>query len=293
MKLTAATRSSALALAQTGIACRFLQKHMPDAAFAYHTVTTGGDADRSTPLYRMSSAGVFVRGVEQALLRHEADFAVHSLKDMPSALPEELMLMPAGIHEDPRDCLLTRDHGTLMTLPQGAVVATGSIRRMACLHRIRPDLRFVNIRGNVETRIRIFREQGYDALILAAAGLKRLRMDGVIDEYLDPASVIPACGQGTIAIEIRRSDSALFAAPLSQPLADDDFRSSAARAFLRLCGAGCHSPAGFHCSGTDRLQIHAMYGNDAENCRFVHFETVRSTPEQAAREALARLGGNV
>lgn len=293
MKLTAATRGSALAVAQTEAACAFLKQCMPEASFTYQTVTTAGDSDRSTPLYRMPSSGIFAKDVERALLSGEADFAVHSMKDLPSDLPQGLMLLPCGIHEDRRDVLISKDHRKLKDLPEGAVIATGSLRRMACLHRLRSDLKFAGIRGNVETRLRIFREKGYDGMILAAAGLKRLGMENEIDEYLDAADVIPACGQGTIAIEIRCSDQKLFAPVIEKGRTDRDLEAAAAREFLRLSNAGCHSPAGFSCVlHEDTAVIDAMLGCDPYDCRFTHFEIGRAQLHQAAAEAAARLEEN-
>lgn len=139
---------------------------------------------------------------------------------------------------------------------------------MACIHHIRPDIQFVNIRGNIETRIQKFKEMDIDGIVLAAAGLKRLHLDSLIDEYLDPSMIIPACGQGTIALEIRKEDKDLFS-KLSQS-SNQTLETKIEREFLSLSKAGCHYPIGCYAKFVDdQLQVHACLGETIEDCKFV------------------------
>ena len=215
----------------------------------------------------MPSTGVFIKEIEKALLDKEIDIAVHSLKDVNSILDPRFVLLPI-LFEDKRDALITKNHKTLHTLQKNAIIATSSLRRMACIHHIRPDIQFVNIRGNIETRIQKFKEMDIDGIILAVAGLKRLNLDHQIDEYLDPSIIIPACGQGSIAIELRKEDQDL----LSNLSIDSKklFEVNIEREFLKLSQAGCHYPIGCYAKFVDdQLQVHACLGETIEDCKFV------------------------
>jgi hydroxymethylbilane synthase len=187
--------------------------------------------------------GFFVRGLETAILQHEIDLAVHSLKDMPSRMPPNLALGSIPERGDPRDTLISETGASLMDLPAGARVGTSSPRRKAQILARRPDLTIAGIRGNVDTRLRKLEGSGYDALVLAAAGLIRLGRERAIDQVLPPEVLLPAAGQGALAVEIRADDDRIR--PLVTPV--NHFPSWAAalaeRAFMARLGAGCHVPA--------------------------------------------------
>ena len=193
MKLKIGTRKSKLARIQTELAIHKIQECMPKIETEIIPISTQGDKDKTTPLYAIPQTGVFIKEIEKALINKDIDIAVHSLKDVTSTLDDRLMLIEPFLFEDKRDALITKDHSTLKDLRKNAVLATSSIRRIACIHHIRPDIQFVNIRGNIETRIQKFKEMDIDGIVLAAAGLKRLHLDSLIDEYLDPSMIIPAC----------------------------------------------------------------------------------------------------
>ena len=267
MKLKIGTRNSKLAMIQTELAIKIIKENIPNLEFEIIPISTRGDQDKTTPLYAMPSTGVFIKEIEKALLDKEIDIAVHSLKDVNSILDPRFVLLPI-LFEDKRDALITKNHKTLHTLQKNAIIATSSLRRMACIHHIRPDIQFVNIRGNIETRIKKFKEMDIDGIILAVAGLKRLNLDHQIDEYLDPSIIIPACGQGSIAIELRKEDQDL----LSNLSIDSKklFEVNIEREFLSLSKAGCHYPIGCYAKFVDdQLQVHACLGETIEDCKFV------------------------
>ena len=267
MKLKIGTRNSKLAMIQTELAIKIIKENIPNLEFEIIPISTRGDQDKTTPLYAMPSTGVFIKEIEKALLDKEIDIAVHSLKDVNSILDPRFVLLPI-LFEDKRDALITKNHKTLHTLQKNAIIATSSLRRMACIHHIRPDIQFVNIRGNIETRIKKFKEMDIDGIVLAAAGLKRLHLDSLIDEYLDPSMIIPACGQGTIALEIRKEDKDLFS-KLSQS-SNQTLETKIEREFLSLSKAGCHYPIGCYAKFVDdQLQVHACLGETIEDCKFV------------------------
>lgn len=267
MKLKIGTRNSKLAMIQTELAIKIIKENIPNLEFEIIPISTRGDQDKTTPLYAMPSTGVFIKEIEKALLDKEIDIAVHSLKDVNSILDPRFVLLPI-LFEDKRDALITKNHKTLHTLQKNAIIATSSLRRMACIHHIRPDIQFVNIRGNIETRIQKFKEMDIDGIVFAAAGLKRLHLDSLIDEYLDPSMIIPACGQGTIALEIRKEDKDLFS-KLSQS-SNQALETKIEREFLSLSKAGCHYPIGCYAKFVDnQLQVHACLGETIEDCKFV------------------------
>ena len=283
MKLKIGTRQSKLAKIQTELAIEKIKTKIPGIQIEIVEISTKGDQDKKTPLYNMPDTGVFVKDIEKALLDHSIDIAVHSLKDVSSTLDKNLMLLDPVVFEDKRDCLITKEHQTLDTLRPHAVLATSSLRRMACIHHIRPDIQFVNIRGNIETRIQRFKEMEIDGILLAAAGLKRLALEYLIDEYLDPSIVIPACGQGTIALEIRIEDKERFT--ILNGSSDACKEAMIEREFLALCKSGCHYPVGCYAKfNEDTLLIHACLGKTIEDCRFLSKVFPRLDYQKAAKE---------
>jgi hydroxymethylbilane synthase len=262
VKIIVGTRGSALATTQTESVAALLRARFPRIDFAVQIIRTAGDINAAQPLAEIGGKGVFVKELELALQREEIDLAVHSLKDVPAVLGEGLALGATLRRADPRDALITRDGSSLQRLQRGAVIATGSRRREVQLRAIRPDLRVSPIRGNIDTRLRKLDAGQYDALVLAAAGLGRLAKDACITEFLDPGVMLPAVGQGVLAIECRRDS---FLTPLVRQLDDPQTRLAvtAERAFLARLGAGCELPVAAYAriSGLT-IDVHGMIGRD-------------------------------
>jgi hydroxymethylbilane synthase len=242
-----ATRASLLARTQSGIVADALRERL-DREVVLVEVSTRGDVDQTTPLASFGGVGVFVSAVRDAVLRGDADVAVHSLKDLPTGEAEGLRLAAVPPREDARDVLVARDGGTVATLPAGATVGTGSPRRAAQLRALRSDLQVVPVRGNVDTRVRKVVDGELDAVVLAHAGLARLDRLDAVTEVLGTDQMLPAPGQGALAVECRavEDDAALLDALLH--LDDDATRAAvtAERSLLAALEAGCSAPVGAH-----------------------------------------------
>jgi hydroxymethylbilane synthase len=222
------------------------------------------------------------------MLAREVDLAVHSLKDVPTALPPGLSLCATLERADPRDALLSAGP-SLAELPRGAVVGTTSLRRQALLGALRPDLVIRQLRGNVDTRIRRLREGGFDAILLAMAGLTRLGRQGEVTEALDPRSFIPAPGQGAIALECREDDEAVRTAVAPLDHAETARAVAAERAFLGALGGGCNVPLGAHSSNHgDDCELVAFVAA-ADGSRILRGEARGSVPEALGRSLAAEL----
>ncbi len=257
------TRSSKLALYQTDHVVELLKKLHPQVECEVVIITTSGDAQRSVPIAEIGTRGVFVKELEDALLDQRVDFVVHSLKDMPVEIPEGLALVATLSREDSRDVLVSRHNISLEQLPQDAVVATSSRRRIAQFKKLHPSLKFIDIRGNITTRLRKMDDGECDAMILAAAGLHRLNLHARIVKYLSIEESTPAAGQGALAIECRSDDTSTF-----ELLAQlDHFKTrveiSAERAFLGALGGGCSVPIGVSASFDSALQMLQLTGSIA------------------------------
>ena len=254
-------------------------------------VSTQGDRDKTSPLHTLGGKGVFVREIERLLLAGEIDLAVHSMKDLPSRLPEGLVLDACPPRADVRDALVLREGlagevTTLAELPEGARVGTGSLRRAALLRRHAPQVRPEPIRGNVPTRLSRLEGDGLDAVLLAAAGLDRLGLGGRAQVRLDPDVFCPAACQGLLGLEIREDDAGLRAA--LAPLDDEAARlaARAERGFLARLGADCNVPLGCHArlDADGRLTLRAVVvGEDGEP----YFEARQAGPSDQA-EAVGR-----
>ena len=242
--LRVGTRESKLARLQTDIVIARLTEHYPDMDFEVHPITTGGDKILDRPIAAIGGLGVFVKELEDALLANRVDLVVHSLKDLPTKLPLGLTLACVIDRGDPRDVLVSDKYTSLADLPAGATVATSSRRRAAQLLALRPDLRFIDMRGNIPTRLRKLEEGQCDAMILAAAGLLRLELEAKITEYLPPAVSLPAVGQGALAVECRISDSDLCGMLAKIEDSNSALEVEAERSFLDELGSGCSVPAG-------------------------------------------------
>jgi hydroxymethylbilane synthase len=251
--LRLATRGSALALAQSRLVVDGLRAAWPELRVELVTVVTEGDRRRDVPAAALGGKGIFTAAVQQAVLDGRADLAVHSAKDLPAAQVPGLVLAAVPVRDDPRDVLLGRQALTagLDDLAPGARVGTGSPRRVALLNWLRPDLELVSIRGNVDSRVRRVHAGELDAVVLAAAGLRRLGLASEAAVPLDPESFTPAPGQGTLAVEAREDDTGALG--LLSALTDRPSRVSlrAERAFLQRLGGSCTLPAGALARPTD------------------------------------------
>lgn len=221
-----------------------LKDCFPSIPFQVVPVSTHGDQVRDKPLAELGVRGVFVKELEEALLREEVDLVVHSLKDLPTEMPAGLILAAVPCREDPRDALVSHDNLPLEKLPDGATVATSSRRRAAQLRALRQDLKFVDIRGNVDTRLRKHDEGHCDAMVLAAAGLTRLGLTSRIAQYIEPQLSTPAVGQGALAIECRAGDAMVLSLLAKLDNASVRAAITAERAFLHELGGGCSIPIG-------------------------------------------------
>lgn len=252
------TRGSRLALRQTAIVRDALTAIHPGVHIDVLEIRTAGDVSKA-PLSEIGGAGVFTGAIEEALLDGRIDIAVHSLKDLPPRDTDGLLLAAIPARADARDALVTRDGATLANLMAGARVGTGSARRAAQLQLLRPDLVPVDIRGNVDTRIRKVDAGEYDAAVLALAGLERLGLAGRAAQVFSPDEMVPAVGQGCLAVQVRAADR--DARALAEPIDDPAARASAAceRAFLARLGAGCRLPVGAYATVEgSTLRVRAM-----------------------------------
>ena len=236
------TRGSSLSFCQTEQVQVRLQERFPQRRFAIKTIKAQADRNPEVPLIAMGGEGVFVKELESALLRREIDLAVHSLKDLPLAIPDGLTMAAITEREDPSDALISRSGQTFEELPAGSRIGTSSLRRKSQLLCRRKDLQFLDIRGNVDTRLRKLDEGQYDAIVLAACGLIRLGLEERISDYLPLEWMLPEPGQGALGIQARAKDEDTL--QLVEFLNDATTRAcvEAERAFLRGLGGGCHLP---------------------------------------------------
>ncbi len=254
------TRGSRLALAQTDWVRDQMRLQRPTAAIEIVIIKTAGDRDPAMSIRTASATGVWVREIEAALLRGEIDVAVHSLKDLPTTTPDPLRIIAVPAREDARDALITpRASCGLAELPAQSTIGTGSIRRQAQLLALRPDLQVRDIRGNVDTRLKKLDQGEFDAVVVACAGLNRLHLQHRISSCFELREMLPAPGQGALAVEVRRDDAraaALLSLINHGPTATAVL---AERSFLRYMGGGCSSPIAVHCRlESNRLVIDGL-----------------------------------
>lgn len=284
------TRGSALALAQARWVADQLAADWPGLIVDVRIITTAGDRSQTTntPLAAIGGQGVFVKEIEQALLLDEIDLAVHSLKDMATRLEPGLVLAAVPPREDARDVLISRHGLPLATLPPAPRIGTSSVRRAAQVRAARPDAVIVNLRGNLDTRLRKAMTDEYDAIVLAAAGLHRLGRAAEITTYLPLDEFIPMVGQAALGLEIRATDTAL--ATWLQPLDDPATHAAvrAERAYLAALGSGCSAPVAAHATiAGDTLTLAAMLST-ADGTRIARDRLAGSAREaEAIGRALA------
>ncbi|MDP1808970.1 MAG: hydroxymethylbilane synthase [Actinomycetota bacterium] len=242
-KLVIGSRGSKLALWQTNHIADELRSHF-DIDIEIKTIKTQGDKILDTPLAKIGGKGLFVKEIENALTAGDIDLAVHSMKDVPTELPDGLGIAAMTVRADPRDVLISKNNVSLTDLPQGAVIGTSSLRRQSQLLNLRPDFKMVDVRGNLDTRLRKIEEGRFDAIILAAAGIDRLGYSDMITERIPSELMISAVGQGSIGIEIRGGDARIaeYIKVLNDP---DTFAAiTAERGLMAQLQGGCQVPIG-------------------------------------------------
>jgi hydroxymethylbilane synthase len=238
------TRGSLLATTQSTWVKKQIEAQHPDLKVELVKIVTKGDKILDVPLAKVGGKGLFVKEIEEALLRKDVDLAVHSMKDVPSELPEELHLGIIPPRENPHDAFIANQFASLADLPEGATVGTSSLRRRAQLAALRPDLEIVDLRGNLDTRLRKLDEGQFQAIILAAAGLNRLDMSSRATGYFSAKEMLPAVGQGALGIELRKDDNELLDALSFLNDATTAIAVAAERGFLYRLEGGCQVPIG-------------------------------------------------
>ena len=300
------TRGSALALAQSRLLLKSLEAVHPKVNFEIVAIKTEGDRITTVEELRKGGKGLFVKEIERALIKKQVSLAIHSMKDLPSEMPKGLILGAVPDRVDPRDVFIGRDGTPIDQLPPGSQVATSSLRRQAMLHALHPGLEFVEMKGNLDTRLKKLRAPGSKlaGLILAAAGVKRLYPDGSIPvQPIDPDQLVPAAGQGVLALQIRADDR-----PMKKLLAPLHHASTAAcidaeRELQRRLEGGCQVPLGCYatvadgvltlraCIGTvdGRRIIRAVESGKPQDARKIARAVEKALVAQGARDILAAL----
>ena len=266
MRYYVGTRGSKLALAQTNYVIDRLKEAYPEDEFEAVVIKTTGDIQADRQLDKIGSKGIFVKEIEEELRDGRIQMAVHSLKDMPDEPEAGLTFAKAWKREDSRDVLVLKNAKTLDELHEGAVIGTGSKRRKYQLLKLRPDLKVVGIRGNIDTRLRKLYEgeETLDGIMIAAAGIKRIGRADEVSQYMSVDEIIPAPAQGTLALELRADNTELLAKLNALADEDTDRCVQMERAFLKQIGGDCHTPVAAYCDINDRgeLELRAMYGTE-------------------------------
>lgn len=278
------SRESRLAVTQTELVKKQIEQAYPSVRVEIVTMKTTGDRILNRSLDQIGGKGLFVKELDQALLEGRIDLSVHSLKDMPMETPEELPLLAYSRREDPRDVLVFRPGQD--KIRENGIIGTSSKRRMLQLQRLFPECRFEGIRGNVQTRLARLETQGFDGTVLAAAGLKRLGMERCIGRYFSCEEVIPAAGQGFLAVQARKGEFAELAECLNDPVSQA--AAEAERAFVRALDGGCTSPVAAHAkiSGNECV-VTGLYWRESDGSWFTQTRTGSRSEAAKTGEALA------
>lgn len=263
-----ASRPSKLALTQSGIVADQLKEMHPELDFQILEIRTHGDNDQTTPISQFGGTGVFVKELEKAILDGRADMAIHSLKDVPATDVDGLQLVSYPLREDPRDVLITANGIGWRELPQGALVGTSSPGRLAQLKRLRPDLKFKDIRGNVDTRIKKVREGLYDATILAAAGLNRLGIPIAEKAYFQLREMVPSPGQAALVLQCREEDEVMTGILRSINHINTELAVFYERKFMALMDGGCRHPLAANIAIWDKDAAYRFLIGDKETYEF-------------------------
>lgn len=281
------TRKSKLALSQTNLVIEQIKQHFPNINCEIVEITTSGDLIQNKPLYDIGGKALFLKEIEQALLDKKVDLAVHSLKDVPGIIPEDLSIEAVLEREDSRDVFVCLTHKSIEELPKNAIIGTSSVRRKLCVQRIRPDLEIIVFRGNVDSRINKLINKEVDATILAYAGLKRL--NAFNPEYchlIEHSQMLPCIGQGVIAIEIRKDDHAMIEICKQINHLPTFELIKPERALLEYLDANCRTPIGAHSKYLDNgdIQTDFMLGN-LDGSKIV-FHTEISNPKTSKESGI-------
>ncbi len=301
-KLIIGSRGSKLALWQANWVKEKLENLYPELKIEIEKIKTTGDKILDAPLAKIGGKGLFVKEIEEALLSGRVDIAVHSMKDVPTEIPEGLHISAICEREDPKDAFISIDGKSLRELERGAIVGTSSLRRTVQLKALRDDLSIVSLRGNVDTRLRKLKEGKFHAIVLAMAGLKRMGFEHMVTELLSEDLMIPAIGQGAIGIETRIDDD--FVNELLKPLNHEETAICvlAERAFLSVVGGGCQVPLACHAkiiygNGASLVKISGMIGDPEGKIPIIKgfregsISQAQRLGAELARELLER-GGN-
>ncbi|AVQ18045.1 MAG: hydroxymethylbilane synthase [Fusobacterium mortiferum] len=264
-KIVIGSRGSILALAQSEIVKQQLEKNFPEYEFEIKKIVTSGDKDLVSNWNNSDKSlkSFFTKEIEVELLNETIDLAVHSMKDMPSISPEGLICGAIPDREDQRDVLISKNGKTLMELPKGAIVGTSSLRRTMNIKSLRPDLQIKQLRGNIHTRLNKLKTEDYDAILLAAAGLKRVGLENEITEYLDPKIFLPAPAQGVLHIQCRENDEEIK--NILKTIHKEDIKKIVVieREFSKIFDGGCHTPMGCYSEvNGDKITFYGVYFKD-------------------------------
>jgi hydroxymethylbilane synthase len=289
-KIIVGSRKSNLALTQTKWVIEQLKRAGAPYEFEIKKIETKGDKILDVTLSKVGGKGLFVKEIEEAMYNEDIDMAVHSMKDMPSELPVGLTIASVPVREDYRDAFISKDNLSLKELPEGAVVGTSSLRRASQILSIRPDVEIKPIRGNIDTRLRKLKEENFDAIVLAAAGLKRMGWsDDIVTEFLETDLCLPAIGQGALAIECRDTDMELI--ELLAKINDSYTQQTvlAERTFLYLMNGSCQVPiAGVAHMEEDEVVLTALIASP--DGKEVYKEEVRGAdPQEVGKIAAERM----
>lgn len=256
------SRQSQLAIWQTKYVVEILKNKCPEYNFEIIPIKTKGDKILDVALAKIGDKGLFTKELEMAILSGRIDFAVHSMKDLPTVIPEGLMIAAMTRRHDPRDALISNKHRSFSELPQGAKIGTSSLRRKAQLLNKRPDLKLVDLRGNINTRLHKMDTENLDGIILASAGVERLGWQDKIAEKLDFSICLPAVGQGSIGIEIRSDNEEIYQIVRLTNDLDTEASILAERALLKSLEGGCQIPIGALAEiKDDKLSLQALVGS--------------------------------
>lgn len=289
-KIVIGSRKSNLAITQTEWVIDQLKQIDSSYEFEIKRISTKGDQILDVTLSKVGGKGLFIKEIEQAMYDGEIDMAVHSMKDMPAVVAEGLTVAAIPIREDHRDAFVSNGNVALKDLPEGAIVGTSSLRRGSQIKSVRPDLEIKWIRGNIDTRLRKLKEEDYDAIVLAAAGLKRMGWDDdVVTEYLEPDVCVPAVGQGALAIQCRENDSELrdFLLKLNHEYTETTV--AAERKFLHDLNGGCQVPiGGYAYRKGEEIVLTALVGTP-DGKTILHETVSGKNPLEVGKEAADRL----
>ena len=292
MKIRYGTRGSKLALLQSRLAISIVKNINKDTEFEETIIKTLGDKVTNAPLFKVGGQGLFIKEIEQALIEKKIDIAIHSLKDLPWQLADGLCLLAVGCEEDPRDCIISRNNVNLNDLPPDSIIGTSSLRRRAQILTLRSDISFVDMRGNIDTRLKKLENNEADAIILACAGLNRLGLDNKITEKFSVNKIVPAVGQGLIAIECRKEDEKQLKT-IFETFSNKNamIRARAERKFLEIMNAGCSTPITAHATINDKnLMLQVFMSDDSlQNSMTNCFHGSINNPEELGKEAASEM----